>query len=324
MATYKAEFLAHYYQGRMRPRSAYAFGYIDRFARLASRVPRLVNALTQASWSAPLAKWIANVAPSRTIPRFALASFQAMHARRASPAPASRPRVVLWPDTFNNYFHPETALAALDVLEAAGFAVDVPAEPVCCGRPLYDSGMLDAAQRYLRRILARFEPQIDAGIPFVVLEPACAAVFRDEMTNLFPGDEVAKRLAAQTLLLGEFLAKHAPQFTPPKLARSAIVHGHCHQKAIMGMDDDLALLAKLGVRYELLDSGCCGMAGSFGFEAEHYELSMSIGELRLFPAVRAEAAETIIAATGVSCRQQIAHGTGRMARHPLEVIRDVL
>ena len=324
MATYKAEFLAHYYAGRLRPRSAYAFGYIDRWARLASHAPGLVNALAQMPWSAPIAKWIANVAPSRNIPRFASESFQSGHARRAKPERDGRPRVLLWPDTFNNYFHPQTAQAAVDVLQAAGFDVDVPREPVCCGRPLYDSGMLSAAQRYLRRILARFEAEIDAGTPFVVLEPACAAVFRDEMTNLFPGDEVAKRLAAQTLLLGEFLAKHAPQFAPPKLARSAIVHGHCHQKAIMGMDADCALLAKLGVRYELLDSGCCGMAGSFGFERGKAEVSVQIGELVLLPAVRAAADDCLVIADGYSCREQIAQCTGRNAVHLAQVVQMAL
>ena len=324
MATYKAEFLAHYYAGRLRPRSAYAFGYIDRWARLASHAPGLVNALARMAWSAPIAKWIANVAPSRSIPRFASETFQSQHRRRARSDRGNRPRVVLWPDTFNNYFHPQTALAAVDVLEAAGFAVEVPREPVCCGRPLYDSGMLGAAQRYLRRILARFEAQIDAGTPFVVLEPACAAVFRDEMTNLFPGDEIAKRLAAQTLLLGEFLAKHAPQFSPPKLAQSALVHGHCHQKAIMGMDADEALLRKLGVRYQLLDSGCCGMGGSFGFERDKADVSVQIGELVLLPAVRAAANDCLVIADGYSCREQIAQCTGREAVHLAQVAQMAL
>jgi FAD/FMN-containing dehydrogenase/Fe-S oxidoreductase len=325
MATYKAEFLAHYYKGRLRPRSAYAFGHIDRFARLASRAPGLVNALTHGAWSAPIAKWIANVAPTRDIPRFASQSFQAQHARRAKTSGRERrPRVVLWPDTFNNYFHPHTAVAAVDVLEAAGFAVDVPAEPVCCGRPLYDSGMLDRAQRYLRRILARFEAQIDAGTPFVVLEPACAAVFRDELTNLFPGDEVAKRLSAQTLLLGEFMARFAPNFSLPSLPRSAIVHGHCHQKAIMGMDADEALLSRLGVRYQVLDSGCCGMAGSFGFERGKADVSVRIGELVLLPAVRAAAHDCLVIADGYSCREQIAQCTGREAVHLAQVVQMAL
>jgi Fe-S oxidoreductase len=320
MATYKAEFLAHYYAGRLRPRSAYVFGYIDRWARLAAHAPGLVNALMQASWSSGIAKWVANVAPTRRLPRFADESFQHRFARRAAPPRRSDRQVVLWPDTFNNYFHPETALAALDVLEAAGFAVTVPASPVCCGRPLYDSGMLRDAQRYLRRILARFEPQIDAGVPFVVLEPACAAVFRDEMMNLFPGDEVAKRLSAQTFLLAEFLAQRAPDFAPPRLARSAIVHGHCHQKAIIGMGADEAVLRKLGVDYTLLDSGCCGMAGSFGFEREKAAVSVAIGERVLLPAVRDAASDCLVIADGYSCREQIAQCTNRHALHLAEVV----
>ena len=144
------------------------------------------------------------------------------------------------------------------------------------------------------------------------------------MTNLFPGDEVAKRLAAQTLLLGEFLAKHAPQFSPPKLARSAIVHGHCHQKAIMGMDADEALLRKLGVRYQLLDSGCCGMSGSFGFERGKADVSVQIGELVLLPAVRAAAGDCLVIADGYSCREQIAQCTGREAVHLAEVAQMAL
>ena len=319
MATYKSEFLAHYYAGRLRPRSAYAFGLVDRWARLAANAPRLVNALTHAQWSGALAKRMAGVAPSRSIPRFARQTFQRRFANRTRPAGANGSSVLLWPDTFNNHFHPETALAAVEVLEAAGFSVSVPTSAVCCGRPLYDCGMLKTAQRYLRRILARFASEIDAGTPFVVLEPACAAVFRDEMTNLFPGDETAKRLSRQTYLLAEFLAKYAPGFSPPKLASRAIVHGHCHQKAIMGMSADCALLEKLGVRYDLLDSGCCGMAGSFGFERAKADVSVAIGELVLLPAVRAADPHCLIIADGYSCREQIAQCTGRRTMHLAEV-----
>jgi FAD/FMN-containing dehydrogenase/Fe-S oxidoreductase len=322
MATYKAEFLAHYYAGRLRPRSAYAFGYIDRWARLAAHAPSAVNWLMQASWTGALAKRIADVAPSRTLPRFAAETFQRQFARRAPARTGSR--VILWPDTFNNHFHPETAIAAADVLDAAGFAVDVPQGPVCCGRPLYDSGMLDRAQRYLRHVLARFGESIDQGVPLVVLEPACAAVFRDEMPNLFPGNERAKRLAQQTHLFAEFLTREAPQFAPGKLARQAIVHGHCHQKALMGMQADEALLRNLGVRYDLLDSGCCGMAGSFGFERSKVDVSVRIGELLLLPAVRAAAADCLVIADGYSCREQIAQCTDRRAVHLAEVTRMAL
>jgi Fe-S oxidoreductase len=324
MATYKAEFLSHYYAGRVRPRSAYAFGFIDRWARIAAHAPRFVNALTQASWSGALAKRIAGIAPTRGVPQFARATFQRQFARRTTAGGSGRTAVMLWPDTFNNHFHPETALAAVDVLEAAGFAVEVPTSAVCCGRPLYDSGMLSEAQRYLRRVLTRFTAQIDSGMPFVVLEPACAAVFRDEMTNLFPGDETAKRLSAQTFLLAEFLARHAPRFSPPPLARNAIVHGHCHQKAIMGMHADTALLDKAGLQYDLLDSGCCGMAGSFGFERDKAAISVQIGERVLLPAVRAAAADCLVIADGYSCREQIAQCTGRRAVHLAEVLQMAL
>jgi Fe-S oxidoreductase len=277
----------------------------------------------QTSWAGAIAKRTAGIAPMRRLPRFAEETFQHAFARRPTPA-RSAPVVMLWPDTFNNHFHPETALAAADVLEAAGFTVSVPAFPVCCGRPLYDSGMLRQAQRYLRRIVTRFAPQIDAGMPFVVLEPACAAVFRDEMPNLFPGDEVAKRLAAQTYLLAEFLDRKAPRFAPPPLARQAIVHGHCHQKALMKMSADEAVLRRLGVRYELLDSGCCGMAGSFGFEVGKAEISVQIGELVLLPAVRAAPADCLVIADGYSCREQIAQCTDRRAVHLAEVLQMAL
>jgi Fe-S oxidoreductase len=323
MATYKAEFLSHYYEGRLRPRAAYAFGLIDRWARVAAYAPGIVNGLMQASWSGALAKRIAGVAASRRLPRFADETFQRRFARRTAQTRGGSP-VMLWPDTFNNHFHPETAMAAVDVLEAAGFAVSVPAFPVCCGRPLYDSGMLRRAQRYLRRILDRFAKEIDAGVPFVVLEPACAAVFRDELGNLFPGDEIAKRLAQQTYLLAEFLERRAPRFSPPPLARRAIVHGHCHQKAVMSMDADEAMLRKAGVDYRLLDSGCCGMAGSFGFERDKAGLSVQIGELVLLPAVRAAAADCLIVADGYSCREQIAQCTQRHGVHLAEVLQMAL
>jgi Fe-S oxidoreductase len=323
MATYKAEFLSHYYAGRIRPASAYAFGLIDRWARVAAYAPGLVNALMQAPWSSALAKRLAGIAPSRRLPRFAKETFQHRHARRAR-AGSDGIDVMLWPDTFNNHFHPETALAAVDVLEAAGFSVHVPSFAVCCGRPLYDSGMLDEAQRYLRRILARFEKEIDSGMPFVVLEPACAAVFRDEMLNLFPGDEIAKRLAKQTFLLAELLERKAPRFSPPPLSRNAIVHGHCHQKALMGMEADEAVLRKLGVRYDLLDSGCCGMAGSFGFERDKADISVQIGELVLLPAVRKAADDCLVIADGYSCREQIAQCTDRRAVHLAEVLQMAL
>ena len=195
---------------------------------------------------------------------------------------------------------------------------------MCCGRPLYDWGFLKEAQRYLHRILSRFARDIDAGRPFVVLEPACASVFRDEMRNLFPGDEVAKRLADQTFLLGEFLQRKAPRFAPPPLPARALLHGHCHQKAIMGMHADEEVLAKAGVRYRLLDSGCCGMAGSFGFERDKADVSVRIGELVLLPEVRTAPPDCLVIADGYSCREQIAQCTNRHAVHLADVLKMAL
>jgi Fe-S oxidoreductase len=231
--------------------------------------------------------------------------------------------VILWADTFNNYFHPETAAAAVDVLEAAGFAVDVPRAALCCGRPLYDFGMLDIARRQLLHVLDALEPDIKAGTPVVGLEPACLAVFKDELLNLLPDDGRAQRLSRQAYLFGEFLTERT-QWDPPQLGGSAIVHGHCHQKALFGMAADMKLLAALGVDATLLDTGCCGMAGAFGFKAEHYALSMAAGELGLLPAARDAGPDTLIVASGYSCREQIAQGAGRASLHIAEVAKRAL
>ena len=231
------------------------------------------------------------------------------------------PRVVLWPDTFNNHFHPQTAKAAVEVLEAAGFQVVVPNKSLCCGRPLYDFGMLDTAKGLLREILDTLRPEIEASIPVVGLEPSCVAVFRDEMMNLFPMDEDAKRLSANTFILSEFLEKKAPGFRLPRLKRKALVQKHCHHEHVMKFDAENSVLKKLGLDYELLDSGCCGMAGSFGFESGHYDVSVAVGERRLLPAVRAADPDTLVIADGFSCREQIAGLTGRGALHLAQVIQ---
>jgi len=319
MATYKAEFLSHYYDGRLRPLHAYAFGYIDRFARLASIVPGVANFLTQTEWLSAIAKSIVGIPPQRKIPAFAQQTFKQWFFKR-KPKNVGNQSVILWPDTFNNYFFPDTARAAVEVLEAVHYQVIVPEATLCCGRPLYDFGMLDRAERLLKQILSALREQIAAGIPVVVLEPSCLAVFRDEMVNLLPDDEDAKRLSEQTFLLSEFLEKKVDNYKPPKLARKALVHGHCHQKALMGMGSDESVLSKLGLDFETVDSGCCGMAGSFGFEKEHYDVSLSVGELVLLPAVRKAADDTLIVANGFSCREQIAQTTGRQTLHLAEVI----
>jgi Fe-S oxidoreductase len=319
MATYKAEFLSHYYQAEARPRHAYAFGLIPIWARLAALSPVAANLVTQTPGLRELAKAAAGVAPARRLPAFAPQSFRSWFSRRLR-RPDGRP-VVLWADTFNNYFHPETARHAVEVLEAAGFAVTLPPGALCCGRPLYDYGFLDLAKKWLRRTLAALQPALRAGTPVVVLEPSCAAVFRDELVNLFPADRDARKLHDQTVLLSELLERHAPGWRPPRLDRPALLHGHCHQKAIMGLDDTAACLRRAGVQARVPESGCCGMAGAFGFEGgEHYEVSLRCGERVLLPEVRAAGDETMIVADGFSCREQIAQGTDRFALHVADVL----
>ena len=327
MATYKAEFLSHYYEGRARPRSAYAMGFIQQWARLASLMPGVVNFFTQTSPFSVIAKIAAGVSLERQIPQFAPETFKAWidrrQRRRQKGRSASR-RVILWPDTFTNHFDPEIAQAAVDVLEHAGFDVDVPLEPMCCGRPLYDFGFLQMAKRHLEEILGVLAPEIYAGTPVVVLEPSCAATFRDELVNMLPEHPLSRRLAKQTFLLSEFLDKEAPDFHPPKLDARAVVHGHCHHKAIMKMDAEEKTLKKLGVHYEMPDSGCCGMAGAFGFEDRHYDVSMKCGERVLLPKVREAAKSTLIIADGFSCREQIKSATDRRGMHLAQVIKMAL
>jgi Fe-S oxidoreductase len=325
LATYKAEFLSHYYEGRVRPRSAYAFGNIDLWARLASNAPGLANLTTQLPFLRDLSKLVAGIPKERAIPAFAPETFKTwFHRRRDLTRNAEGPPVLLWPDTFNNYFHPSTAKAAVEVLEAAGFRVVVPKANLCCGRPLYDHGMLDRAQSLLLQILDELSPEIEAGIPIVGLEPSCVAVFRDELLNLFPHDERAQALSRQTFLLSEFLESHAKDLPLPHLDRKALLHGHCHHKSLMKMTAEESVLHRLGIDFQSPAQGCCGMAGSFGFEPDKYDLSVAIGELELMPAVRRAPADWLIIADGFSCREQIAQGTPRRALHLAEVLQMAL
>ncbi len=337
MATYKAEFLSHHYAGRLRPRSAYAMGLIHWWARLASHAPGLANAAVRAPVLDSLTRLAAGVDARRRLPTLAEQTFRAAAALASvadgvvsatgpsgalsAPAASDRPRVVLWPDTFNEHFHPETALAAQRVLGAAGYAVEVPAGDVCCGRPLYDFGLLGQARRLLRRSMAVLGPAIDAGVPVVVLEPSCASVFRDELVELFPRDERARWLSQRTFTLGEFLADHAPTFPLRRLGGEAIYHGHCHQKALAGTGGDEALLHRVGLSLSAPEDGCCGMAGAFGFEAgEHCDISLAIAERALAPAVRDAPADALVVADGFSCREQIEQMTGRSTLHLADVL----
>jgi Fe-S oxidoreductase len=232
--------------------------------------------------------------------------------------------VILWADTFSNHFRPETGVAAVKVLEAAGCTVSLPAERLCCGRPYYDFGMLDEAKASLLRILDALGPAIESGTPVVGLEPSCVAVFRDELVNLLPDDDRAHRLAKLSFTLAEYLEKI--EWKPPRSSAKprALVHGHCHQKAVLGMQSELRLLAAAGFAIDAPDSGCCGMAGSFGFKPEHHAASLAIGERVLMPAVRAASAETLIVANGFSCREQIEQMSGRKTVHLAEVLAGTL
>jgi FAD/FMN-containing dehydrogenase/Fe-S oxidoreductase len=321
MATYKAEFLSHYYKGRLRPRHAYAFGLIHRWAKMASIAPRLTNAFAQSALGGVIAKFVAGIAHERKLPLFATQSFKAWFKKRPK-RNLDRPPVLLWPDTFNNYFHPYIAQAAVEVLEDAGFRVEVPEENLCCGRPLYDYGMLDTAEKWLQQILKVLQPQIESGMPVVALEPSCGSVFRDELKGLFPHDQNAMRLCKQTFLLSEFLCKYAPNYPRLELQRKAIVHAHCHHKAIMGVKEEQELLKKLGLDFELLESGCCGMAGAFGFEkGDHYDVSIKCGERVLLPTVRKTDDKTLIITNGFSCHEQISQQANRKALHLAEVLK---
>ncbi|WP_263366643.1 FAD-binding and (Fe-S)-binding domain-containing protein [Edaphobacter bradus] len=327
MATYKAEFLAHHYEGKSRPLAHYAFGRIDRWAQLASYAPGLVNFINNAPVIRSVLKSLLHIHPNRTFPRFAraftpdrrVAADPRHYPERRGSTAKEAPEVFLWADTFNNYFHPVTMRAAHQVLTGAGFRVSTTNQHLCCGRPLYDFGMLDTAKKYLLKVLDALTPQLAAGTPIVVLEPSCASVFRDELTNLLPNDPRAAKLSSQVFLLSEFLVRYAPDYKPPKIDQKIVVHGHCHHKATMGMQDEMKLLRATGAEVELLDSGCCGMAGPFGFEEDKYEVSQTLGERVLLPAVRNNTG-AIIVSDGFSCCEQITQNTTARPKHLAEVL----
>ncbi|HVS72960.1 MAG TPA: FAD-linked oxidase C-terminal domain-containing protein [Phycisphaerae bacterium] len=320
IATYKAEFLAHYYEHHRRPLAAFAMGLIDKWARLSAPIPGLANFFTQTPVISDLLKRAAGLATQRSIPPFARHTFRHWFNHRPVRNIGMAP-VLLWPDTFNNYFHPQTAQAAVEVLEAAGRRVLIPDQILCCGRPLYDYGMLPRAIKYLRKILDALRPHIRNHVPMVGLEPSCVSVFRNELINLFPDDPDANALAGQTYTLAQFLNHHTDFHAPPLAGRKAFIHGHCHAKSITGIDNEEQLLKNLGLKLETIQCTCCGVAGSFGYEEDKYDLSMHIGELGLLPAIRNAPKDALIIADGFSCRSQIHHATDRRALHLAQVLK---
>jgi len=327
MASYKAEFLSHYYEQRARPRQAHSMGRIGEWAPLAARLPTLANGLMGSPLLSGALKRIAGIAPQRPLPRFAPKSFRvqfdAGHRAQRDPGRARGgvrrgDPVLLFPDTFTNYFRPQTGLAATRVLEAAGARVELPKSQLCCGRPYYDYGMLERAKASLQKILDALAPQIESGIPIVVLEPGCHSVFRDELPKLFPDTAFAAKLARQTLSFAEYLK--ARDWRPAPVGGSALLHGHCHDKALGATRADLALLEAAGIEASAPESGCCGMAGSFGFRPETYAASVKIAGLSLLTNLKAADAGTLIVANGFSCREQIEDLGGRKTLHLAEVL----
>jgi FAD/FMN-containing dehydrogenase/Fe-S oxidoreductase len=323
MATYKAEFLSHYWEGRLRPRSAYAFGLIDKWARISSLVPGLVNLATSTPGLRDIAKFAVGMPRERQIPQFAPEPFTRWF-RKNRPDARIEPgkTVLLFPDTFNNYFFPQSARAAVEVLEHLGYKVVLPESHVCCGRPLYDYGFLDMAERYLLNLMKVLRPALDAKIPIIVLEPSCWSVMRDEVNELFPGQKDAQHLMKNTFLLAEFLEQHADKRRLPKLQAKVLMHAHCHHKAIIKKaEHEENLLREMGADLHELTSGCCGMAGSFGFEKDKYDVSVQVGEHSLLPAVRRAELSTVILADGFSCREQVAQLSNRHPLHFAELLK---
>jgi len=320
MATYKAEFLSHYYERRLRPRYAYASGLIYWWSRAASRIPATANFFTQTPGLSAIAKAAAGYSQKRHIPPFAPRTFKQWFAQRPV-RNTGKPPVILWADTFNNHFTPSVAKAAVDVLEHAGFQVRVPTQSLCCGRPLYDYGMLDTAKSLLRQTITSLRDEIRAGIPIVGLEPSCMTVFREELPNLLYGDEDAKRLQNQSFILSEFLHEHVRDYQPPQLKRKAVVHGHCHHKSVLHFQTETDLLKKAGLDCQVPDSGCCGMAGSFGYEEDHYQVGLDCGERVLLPAVRKASADELVITDGFSCREMILQETDRKPLHFAQVLQ---
>jgi FAD/FMN-containing dehydrogenase/Fe-S oxidoreductase len=328
MAAYKSEFLAQRYKGRPHPLRHYIFGFADRLARFGSLAPAFTNAVLNGPLTSRLVKRIAGVAEERQLPRLATMSYQRSQSADSSHTAAAREAqvpgrpVLLWPDTWNNYYHPQTLVAAQSVLVQAGFNVEIPQGHICCGRPLYDFGFLDAARSYLANVLHRMAPQIEAGMPFIFLEPSCASVFKDELLELLPNDPRAQRLSQQVWLLADWLAAEVPDFVFADLSGARIlVYGHCHHKAVFGGPvNEVALLRKTGATVDPIQAGCCGMAGPFGFEADKFDVSRRIANLDLLPAIQSSGAATIVVADGFSCREQIDQLCHVKALHFAEVL----
>jgi Fe-S oxidoreductase len=320
MATYKAEVLFQRYRRKLRPPSHYALGWLPRWARLAARAPRLANAVLGRPMLAGVAKRVGGIDARRPLPAFAAESFRRWFADH--PVAGGDP-VLLWVDTFTDHFSPEVGRAAVAVLEDAGYSVRIADQRVCCGLTWISTGQLDGARRQLRRTLDALEPALRQGIPVVGLEPSCTAVLRGDAAELLPDDPRAAQVRGATRTLAELL-RSTPGWAPPALDG---VHGvaqpHCHHHAVMGWDADAALLADAGATLDAV-GGCCGLAGNFGVEKGHYEVSVAVAETALLPAVRAAAEGAVVLADGFSCRTQLEQLAQRPSVHLAQLLAEHL
>jgi Fe-S oxidoreductase len=329
MASMKAEFLSHYQDVHGVPLRSRLFGSIRALNRLGAATAPVSNLPARVPALRALLERTAGIDRRRPLPRFARESLVRWHRRRPR-TPGTRGDVVFLADSFTTYTEPAVGRAAIELLEAAGCSVRLESAG-CCGRASISKGLLDDARGMAAAMAARLAPHAERGVPIVGCEPSCLLTLREEHLSLLPDDPRAQAVAGQARLVEELLVEAiddgALRLDPgsPPAGRRIVFHGHCHQKALAGTKATVELLRRIpGAEIVELDAGCCGMAGSFGFETEHYELSMQIGETRLFPALRSEDAGSLVAATGVSCRQQIAHGVGREARHPVQIVREAL
>jgi len=325
MAKMKYEFLNHYYRVNGLPLRNRLFGHIATLSRLGSWLAPLSNWIAGAWPNRLLMEWLAGIDRRRPLPAFAEQTFTDWFDRRKPRLDARRGSVLLFHDTFVTYNTPEIGAAAVELLEAAGYRVEL-VDKVCCGRPLISKGMLGLAKSHAEYNVARLHPWAARGVPIVGLEPSCLLTLRDEYVDLLRSDE-ARQVARASFLLEEFLLRERARGLALPFrngTRRALLHGHCHQKALVGTAPTVAALTWAGFQVTEVDSGCCGMAGSFGFETEHYDISVALGNRRLAPAVKSAPADTEVIAPGISCRQQIQHLTGRRAKHPAEALRDSL
>ncbi|GGO86894.1 FAD-binding and (Fe-S)-binding domain-containing protein [Wenjunlia tyrosinilytica] len=319
MATYKAEFLHHHYEGRVRPAAHYSMGYLPVWLRAAAPAAGLLNALARTP-AAGLAKRVGGIAPQRSLPVLATEPFTRWFRATARQRRLTGHAVVLWPDTFTNYFSPGVGRAAVRVLEDAGLRVVIPPKPVCCGLTWVSTGQLGRARKVMRRTLDVLEPALDAGLPIVGLEPSCSAALRTDLPELLGPDEPrAAMLASSVRTFAQALEELAPGWQPPRVDRPAVGQTHCHQHAVLGDAAERRLRDRAGITGELA-GGCCGLAGNFGFEKGHFAVSAACAEEQVLPAVREAASEAVLLADGFSCRTQIAGLAGARARHLAEVL----